>query len=56
MVALVMIFAPLTMRWMTANYAFASFAVGSTVLLLIEAGDPEEYRSLFDYSTPSLEP
>lgn len=39
MVTLVFLFAPLTMRWMTANYAFASFAIGTTVLLLIEAGD-----------------
>ncbi|HAM22424.1 MAG TPA: hypothetical protein DCQ04_09130 [Actinobacteria bacterium] len=40
MVMLVVVFAPLTMRWMSANYAFTSFAMGSTVLVLIEAGEP----------------
>ena len=40
MVLLLIASAPLTMRWMTANYAFASFAIGITVLLLIEAGEP----------------
>ena len=40
MVTLIFLFAPLTMRWITANYAFASFAIGVTVLLLIEAGEP----------------
>lgn len=40
MVLLIFIFAPLTMRWITANYAFASFAIGVTVLFLIEAGEP----------------
>ncbi len=40
MVLLLLVFAPLTMRWMTANYAFSSFAIGITVLLLIEAGEP----------------
>ena len=39
---LIVVFAPLTMRWMSANYAFASFAIGSTVLVLIEAGQPGE--------------
>lgn len=42
MVGLIVVFAPLTMRWMSANYAFASFAIGSTVLVLIEAGQPGE--------------
>ncbi len=37
---LVLLFAPLAMRWMTANYAFVSFAMGITVLLLIEGGEP----------------
>lgn len=41
MVFAIFLFAPLTMRWMTANYAFASFAIGVTVLFLIEAGEPE---------------
>ena len=37
---LVLVTAPLTMRWMTANYAFAAFAITATVLCLVEAGDP----------------
>ena len=41
MAFVVLIFAPLTMRWMTANYALAAFAISSTVLSLIEAGNAE---------------
>ncbi len=40
MVVLLAIFAPLTMRWISANYAFGAFAITSSVLVLIEAGDP----------------
>lgn len=46
MAALVVITAPLTMRWMTANYAFAAFAITSTVLLLVEGGDPDDITYL----------
>jgi len=41
MVILLAVFAPLTMRWISANYAFGSFAIGTSVLVLIEAGSPE---------------
>jgi uncharacterized membrane protein YccC len=40
MAGLVVVFAPLTMRWISANYAFGAFAISCTVLVLIEAGDP----------------
>ncbi len=40
MVTLLVVFAPLVMRWISANYVFGSFAISATVLILLEAGEP----------------
>lgn len=37
-VVLLAIFAPLTMRWFTGNYALSALAITATVLLLVESG------------------
>lgn len=40
MVAMVAVFAPMMMRWFSANYGLFAFAVTASVLILMEGGSP----------------